>query len=158
MILGAAPLAEQDPVAGLEIEGNKLTAFVTCARADCDHFALLRLLLGGVRNDDAALRLFLAFDATDDDAVMQGTEFHECFLFRNRPLRGARTEHWHSLRLSANGGQIVAKRFAVKCSWRLFLRPNWRQERTRASTRWWAETQRRPLSELYENSAGLAWC
>src|ERR1700722_10798614 len=156
--LGAAPLAEQDPVAGLEVEGNELAAFVASAGANGDDFALLRLFLSSVRNNDAALRLFLAFDATDDDAVMQGTEFHECFLFRNRPLKGARTVRWHSLRLSANGGQIVPKRFAVKCAWRLFLRPNWRQERTRASTRWWAETQRRPLSELYENSAGLAWC
>jgi hypothetical protein len=41
----------------------------------------LRLLLGGVRDDDAALRLFLAFDATDDNTVMQGTKLHECFLF-----------------------------------------------------------------------------
>src|SRR6185437_9815988 len=87
--LGAAPLAEQDPVAGLDVEGNELAVFVAGARAGGDDFALLRLLLGGVRNDDAALRLFLAFDATDDDAVMQGTEFHECFLFRNCPQSGA---------------------------------------------------------------------
>src|SRR3984957_11489085 len=79
--LGAAPLAKQDPIAGLEIEGNELAAFVSGAGAHGDDFALLRLLLSGVRNDDATLRLFLAFDATDDDAVMQGTEFHESFLF-----------------------------------------------------------------------------
>src|ERR1700761_2488380 len=96
LYLVAAPLAEQDPVAGLEIERNELAAFVSGARANRDHFALLRLLLGGVRDDDAALRLFLAFNATDDDAVMQGTEFHECFLFRNRPCR-ARTGRWHSV-------------------------------------------------------------
>ncbi len=87
--LSAAPLAEQDPVAGLEVERNELAAFVARAGANSDHFALLRLLLSGVRNDDAALRLFLAFNTTNDDAVMQGTEFHECFLFRNRPQRGA---------------------------------------------------------------------
>src|SRR6185437_16211430 len=87
--LGAAPLAEQDPIPSLEIEGNELAAFVSGARANGDDFALLRLLLGGVRNDDAALRLFLAFNATDDDAVMQGTEFHECFLFSKSPTRGA---------------------------------------------------------------------
>src|SRR6185437_16030885 len=87
--LGAAPLAEQDPVAGLDVEGNEFAVFVAGARSGGDDFALLRLLLGGVRNDDAALRLFLAFDATDDDAVMQGTEFHECFLFRNCPQSGA---------------------------------------------------------------------
>ena len=65
----------------LRSSGNELAAFVPRAGADGDDFALLRLLLSGVRNDDAALRLFLAFDATDDDAVMQGTEFHESFLF-----------------------------------------------------------------------------
>ena len=65
----------------LTIQRDELAALVSGAGADSDDFALLRLLLGGVRDDDAALRLFLAFDATDDDAVMQGTEFHECFLF-----------------------------------------------------------------------------
>src|SRR5580700_8449677 len=100
--LSAAPLAKQDPVTGLEVERNELAAFVAGAGADSDDFALLRLLLSGVRNDDAALRLLLAFDATDDDAVMQGTEFHECFLFRNRPI-GARPKVWHSHNGSASG-------------------------------------------------------
>jgi hypothetical protein len=36
---------------------------------------------GCVGNDDAALRLFLSFDAADDDAVLQWTEFHR---FRSR--------------------------------------------------------------------------
>jgi len=40
-----------------------------------DDLALLRLLLGGVRDDDAALRLLFAFQALDDDAVMQGRNF-----------------------------------------------------------------------------------
>src|SRR5271154_1689206 len=96
--LSAAPFAKQHSVAGLHVEGDKLAAFVARARASSDDFALLRLLLGGVRDDDAALRLFLAFDATDDDAVMQGTEFHECFLFRNCPhgarIRKVGTQSW----------------------------------------------------------------
>src|SRR5215510_5436814 len=63
--LGAGPLAEQDPVAGL----------VAGARPDGDDLAFLRLLLGGIRNDDAALGLFLAFEAADDDTIVEGTKF-----------------------------------------------------------------------------------
>src|SRR5208337_1313340 len=73
---GAAPLAEQDLVASLDVHRGELAALVAATGADGDDLALLRLLLGGVRNDDAAFRLFLAVEATDDDAVMQGTEFH----------------------------------------------------------------------------------
>src|SRR5271165_5242607 len=74
---GAAPLAEQDLVAGLDVQRGELAGFVATAGACGDDLAFLRLLLGGVRYDDAALRLLLAFEATNDDAVMQGTEFHE---------------------------------------------------------------------------------
>ena len=74
--LGAGPFAEQHPVARLEFERHELAAFVAGAGADGDDLALLRLLLGGVGNDDAALGLLLSFDAADDDAVVQWTEFH----------------------------------------------------------------------------------
>src|ERR1700734_3195298 len=79
--LGAGPFAEQHPVARFEFEWDQLAALVPSARPHGDDLALLRLLLGGVGNDDAALRLFLSFNAADDDAVVQGTEFHE---FRSR--------------------------------------------------------------------------
>ena len=46
---GAGPLAEQDAVAGLHIEGDELAAFVAGAGADGDDFAFLRLFLGGSR-------------------------------------------------------------------------------------------------------------
>ena len=72
----AGPFAEQDPVAGFQFERLKLAALVAGAGPDGDDLALLRLLLDGVGNDDAALRLVLAFDAADDDAVVQGSEFH----------------------------------------------------------------------------------
>src|SRR5829696_532642 len=52
--LGARPLAEQDAVAGLHVEGAQLALVVERAGADGDHLALLRLLLGGVGDDDAA--------------------------------------------------------------------------------------------------------
>ena len=61
--LGPRPLAEQHPVAGLDVERDELAGLVAAARADGDRLALLRLLLGGVRNDDAAGRLLLGIDA-----------------------------------------------------------------------------------------------
>src|SRR3954451_19012360 len=75
--LGAGPLAEQHAVAGLDVEADELAGLVAAARADGDDLALLGLLLGGVRNDDSALGLFLALETTDDDAVVQRTKL--CF-------------------------------------------------------------------------------
>src|SRR5829696_4624110 len=74
--LGAGPLAEQDAVAGLHVEGRHLAALVTGAGADGDDFALLRLFLGGVWDNDAAGRLLFGFDAADDNTVVQRTELH----------------------------------------------------------------------------------
>ena len=53
--LGAGPLAEEDAIARLDIEGYELAALIAGARADGDDFALLRLFLGGIGDDDAAL-------------------------------------------------------------------------------------------------------
>src|SRR5262249_38779333 len=78
--LGAGPLAEQHPVADLHVDRDELAALVAAARADGDDLALLRLLLGGVRNDDAACGLLLGIDALDDDAVVKRTEFHAVLL------------------------------------------------------------------------------
>src|SRR5215467_1368491 len=73
--LGARPFAEQHPVARLHVDRDQLAGLVAAARADGDDLAFLRLLLGGVRDDDAAGGLLLGIDAAHDDAVMQGTEF-----------------------------------------------------------------------------------
>lgn len=54
---GARPLAEQNAIANLDVESDDLAGFVTCAGTDGDDFAFLRLFLGGVGNDDAALGL-----------------------------------------------------------------------------------------------------
>src|SRR5262249_26851006 len=72
--LGARPLAEEHAVAGLELERLELTLLVP--RTDGDDFALLRLFLGGIWNDDATGCLLVRFDAAHDYAVMQGTEMH----------------------------------------------------------------------------------
>src|SRR5229473_785565 len=55
--LRAGILAEQDLVADLDVEGRQLAVVVQLTFADRDHLAMLRLLLGGIRDDDAALRL-----------------------------------------------------------------------------------------------------
>src|SRR5690606_5779316 len=75
---GARPFAEQDAVADLDVESDDLAAFVTGAGADGDDLAFLRLFLRGVRNDDAALGLFLGLDTTNDDAVVKRAEVGAC--------------------------------------------------------------------------------
>src|ERR1700761_556135 len=52
--LGARPLAEQDAVAGLDVERHERTLLVAGARPNGHNFAFHRLFLGGVGNDDAA--------------------------------------------------------------------------------------------------------
>src|SRR5512147_1989528 len=79
----AGPLAEQHPVAGLDVERNDLAVLVAPARADGNHLAFLRLLLRGVRNDDAAFGLVFLLDALDDHAVVQRPKLHRCSSLRN---------------------------------------------------------------------------
>ena len=74
--LGAGPFAEQDEVARLDVEWNQLAGFVARTRADGDHLAFLRLFLRGIGNDDPAFGFEIAFRPSDDDAVVEGPEFH----------------------------------------------------------------------------------
>src|SRR5829696_2911118 len=74
--LGAGPLAEQHAIARPDVERRQLAVLVAGARPDGHDFAFLRLLFGGIRNDDAALRLLIRLDAADDDTVMQRTKLH----------------------------------------------------------------------------------
>jgi hypothetical protein len=68
--LSAAPLAEEDAIAGLDVEGKYFAFVVGLALADGDHFTLLRLLLRGVGDNDAATDAFALFDAPDQDAIV----------------------------------------------------------------------------------------
>src|SRR3546814_12170950 len=54
--LGAGPLAVKDLVTGLDVQRSDLAALVPPAGTGRDDLALHRLLLGGVRDDDPALR------------------------------------------------------------------------------------------------------
>src|SRR4051795_9446103 len=114
--LGAAVLRVQDLVALRDVERNALLAVVVVAAvADGDDLALLRLLLGGVGEDDAAGgRLFL-LDRPHDEPVAQRLELHVWMtslggaeiwigtLRRRVPTTtGVRIAHGHSLARSAN--------------------------------------------------------
>src|SRR3954452_11969491 len=94
--LGAGPLAEQHPVADLDAHRRQLALVAAGARADGQHLALHRLLLGGVGDDQPALGLRLFLDALDNDAVVQRSELH---LTLPRP--GSPGGYWHSIKESA---------------------------------------------------------
>src|SRR6266545_207822 len=74
--LGARPLAEQHAVAELDIERMELAGLVTGSRPDGDDFALHRLFLCRIGNENAAGGLRLRLDTADQDAVLQRTQFH----------------------------------------------------------------------------------
>src|SRR5215469_9611301 len=74
----AAVFAEQHPVADVHIQRDAL-ALLALAGADGDHFALLRLFLCGVRDDDAPLDGFLLFNALHDHTVVERGEI-DCHL------------------------------------------------------------------------------
>ena len=50
--LGARPFAEQDLVAGFDLERMNLALLIAGAGADGDDFAFLRLFLGRIGDDD----------------------------------------------------------------------------------------------------------
>src|SRR5881397_482418 len=74
--LGARVLPEQDLVAGLHVEGDLLAVVADLAVADGDHLGFLRLLLGGIGNDDPALLDLFLLEPLDEDTVMQRTNLH----------------------------------------------------------------------------------
>src|SRR5579863_43211 len=82
--LGARPFAEQHAIARLNADRNELAVLVAAAGADGDDLAFRRLLLDGVRNDDAALGLCLGFDTLDDHAVMERPELRFCHVHPRR--------------------------------------------------------------------------
>src|SRR5439155_13347974 len=61
--LGARPFGEQHAVADPEVDRDEFPGFVAGARTHCDDFALRRLFLDGVGNDDTAGGLCFGVDA-----------------------------------------------------------------------------------------------
>src|SRR5262245_50779763 len=69
--VGAAVLAVQDGVADLDREGDAVAVVVELAGTGGDDLPLLRLLLGGVRQQDAAGGLLLGLSRLDHHAVVE---------------------------------------------------------------------------------------
>ena len=68
-------LREDDLVALVDVHLDVLAVLVARARADGEDAAALRLLLRGVRQDDAADRRLLLLEDLDDQAVAKGCRF-----------------------------------------------------------------------------------
>src|SRR5882724_8793933 len=74
-------LAEQNGLADLDVERRQLAVVVDLALADGDHLTLLRLLLGGIGDDDAALGLLhRVFEALYDDAILKWPDLQAHWL------------------------------------------------------------------------------
>src|SRR4029450_11854079 len=73
--LAAGVLAEEDPITLLQHQRKLLAILGHPAGSDGDYLALLRLLLRGVGNDDAAVLVVLLLDAPDQHAVVERTQF-----------------------------------------------------------------------------------
>src|SRR5437870_8266857 len=69
--LAAGILPEKDPVAGLDRGRNLGAVLGDLPGADGDHPALLRLFLGGVGDEDAAVLGVLFLEALDEHAVVE---------------------------------------------------------------------------------------
>ena len=69
---GAGPLAEQHPIAGLDVERLYLALLIAGTRACSDDLALLGLFLSSIGNNNAATGALVLLDA----AVVQRTKLH----------------------------------------------------------------------------------
>src|SRR6266446_6534411 len=98
--LGAGVLREQHAVARLDVQGAHLSVLEDLPVSDGDDLALDGLLLGGIRDDDATLRLLFLLHALDDHAVLQRPNLHSVFLQMV-------DRFWHSCVESAKGGRNV---------------------------------------------------
>ena len=67
---GAGIFAEQNAVAGFDFHRDALARIEQFAVAYGDDFGLLRLFLGRIRNNEAALALFAFFQPPDEHAIV----------------------------------------------------------------------------------------
>src|SRR5262249_16892187 len=66
---------EQNAIALLHLEASAFAVFQELSVAQAQHFALTRLLLGGVGENDAAGGLFLGFETLDYELVVEWHDF-----------------------------------------------------------------------------------
>src|SRR5258706_15802224 len=69
-------LAEEDFVAGLDVQRDAFAVVFGLAVAGRDDFTLLGFFFGRVGNDDPADLLFAFFEALDNEAVVQRSYVH----------------------------------------------------------------------------------
>jgi hypothetical protein len=69
----AGVLAEQNLVANFHVNWRNFAVFVFLAWANGEHFTLVWLLSGGIRDNDAGGGLPLFFKTLDDHTIVQGT-------------------------------------------------------------------------------------
>src|SRR3954447_15726859 len=113
--LGAAVLAVDHDVTDLDVERHTLgAALAEAARAHREDGALLRLLLGGVGDDEAGGRRLLRLERLDEDAVLERLDGdlgsgrrHVCDL-PDRERRPARC--WALALLNTAGASDPARR------------------------------------------------
>src|SRR6478735_11217866 len=72
--LGAAVLAVDDLVADGDVQRNAVAVVVDATGTDAQDLALLGLLLGGVRDDQAGSRGLLGLQGLDNDPVLEGLD------------------------------------------------------------------------------------
>src|SRR6188474_2051784 len=97
--LGAAVLGEDDLVTLLDVHLDVLAVLVPRPGADSQDAAALRLLLGGIRQHDAADGGLLLFEDLHDQTVTQGLQVHTLASL----IRLLCDRSWHSYRASASG-------------------------------------------------------
>src|SRR5690242_18916137 len=69
-------LAEENHVAGLDVERRARAIVLRLALAGGDHLALLRFFFGGIGDDDSSDLLFAFVEALDDEAVVKRSDIH----------------------------------------------------------------------------------
>src|ERR1041385_6468660 len=69
--LGAAVLAEDDLVADVHVERDTIAVVINATRTYREDLALLRLLLGGIRDDESGCGGLLGFDDLDDETILE---------------------------------------------------------------------------------------
>src|SRR6476661_2338652 len=74
--LGAAVLRVDDDVTLFDVDRDSLAIVVITTWADCKDGALLGLLLGSVRNDDAGRGRRLSLIGLDEDLVLERLNVH----------------------------------------------------------------------------------
>src|SRR4051794_12006959 len=102
--LGPAVLAVDHLVADGDVERDPVAVVVDATRADGQDLTLLRLLLGGVRDDQAGGRGLLGVEGLDDDPVLERLDVDRHGVDLHFPCLICSRSSWCSLRLTPSRG------------------------------------------------------